>query len=43
MSEQEKKYPKPEEVEAKDKIMYLANQWCKTEEVRIICSSEKKK
>lgn len=28
MSEQEKKYPKPEEQEAIDKIMDLANQWC---------------
>lgn len=31
-NKQEKKYPKPEEVEAKDKIMYLANQWCKMDE-----------
>ena len=29
MSEQEKKYPKPEEQEAIDQIMDLANQWCK--------------
>ena len=28
MSEQEKKYPKPEEREAIDEIMDLANQWC---------------
>lgn len=28
MSEQEKKYPKPEEQEAIDQIMDLANQWC---------------
>ena len=31
MSEQEKKYPKPEEQEAIDKIMDLANQWCEME------------
>ena len=29
MSEQVKKYPKPEEQEAIDQIMDLANQWCK--------------
>ena len=34
MSEQEKKYPKPEEQEAIDKIMDLANQWCKMDENR---------
>lgn len=32
MSEQVKKYPKPEEQEAIDKIMDLANQWCKMDE-----------
>lgn len=32
MSEQEKKYPKPEEQEATDKLMDLANQWCKMDE-----------
>lgn len=32
MSEQEKKYPRPEEQEAIDKIMDLANQWCKMDE-----------
>ena len=31
MSEQEKKYPKPEEQEAIDKIVDLANQWCEME------------
>lgn len=31
MSEQVKKYPKPEEREAIDQIMDLANQWCKAE------------
>ena len=31
MSEQAKKYPKPEEQEAIDKIMDLANQWCEME------------
>ena len=32
MSEQAKKYPKPEEQEAIDKIMDLANQWCELDE-----------
>lgn len=32
MSEQAKKYPKPEEQEAIDQIMDLANQWCKMDE-----------
>ena len=32
MSEQAKKYPKPEEQEAIDKIMDLANQWCNMDE-----------
>lgn len=32
MSKQEKKYPRPEEQEAIDKIMDLANQWCKMDE-----------
>ena len=31
MSEQAKKYPRPEEQEAIDKIMDLANQWCEME------------
>ena len=31
MNKQEKKYPKPEEQEAIDKIMDLANQWCEME------------
>ena len=34
MSEQEKKYPRPEEQEAIDQIMEMANQWCKMEENR---------
>ena len=32
MSEQEKKYPKPEESEIAEKIMELADQWCKMDE-----------
>lgn len=32
MSKQYKKYPRPEEQEAIDKIMDLANQWCKMDE-----------
>ena len=32
MSKQEKKYPRPEEQEAIDKIMDLVNQWCKMDE-----------
>ena len=34
MSKQEKKYPRPEEQEAIDQIMDLANQWCKMDENR---------
>lgn len=32
MSKQEKKYPRPEEQEAIDKIMDLGNQWCNMDE-----------